>query len=169
MSADDMLSQWHNGIRILQIGHLRAAARYHLRHKWLGIPATILSIVVGTSVFASLSSPKDHSAVGIGVGLVSVMVAVLTGLQTFLNYPDLASKHQLAGVKYGSLRRRVEALAGPSRPVLLLSAGSAFRQTLTNTKDLVVFMHSSGPRVHLRQANCQQWCQTFQCCCGVRA
>jgi hypothetical protein len=37
-----------------------------------------------------------------------MIAALLTGVQTFLNYPDRAEKHKTAGAKYSDLRRKIE-------------------------------------------------------------
>ncbi len=44
------------------------------------------------------------------MGLLSVVAAVLTGLQTFLRYAELAEKHRLAGARFANLKHRIELL-----------------------------------------------------------
>jgi hypothetical protein len=107
LDALTLLEQWHNGIRIAQIAHSRAAAHYKLLGRMLGVPVTILTLVVGTSIFVTLTSSKDERVLLL-VGVISMLAAVLSGLQTFLNYTELAVKHHAAGNKYGQLRRRAE-------------------------------------------------------------
>src|SRR2546428_35193 len=102
-----LLTQWLNGIKIAHVAHSRAAASYRLRGQLLGVPVTVFTVVIGTSVFTTLhSSPNERIIIMIGV--TSVLAAVLSGVQTFLNYPEQAARHQAAGTKYGRLRRRVE-------------------------------------------------------------
>jgi hypothetical protein len=45
------------------------------------------------------------------VGLLSVLAAVLVGLQTFLRYAELAEKHRLAGARFSNLKHEIELLA----------------------------------------------------------
>jgi hypothetical protein len=103
------LQQWRNGLRIANIAHLQAASFYKLRSRVLGLPVTILSVVIGTSIFATLGS-SDNQLVLIAVGVISMVAATLSGMHTFLNYSELGEKHYAAGVKYGKLRRKVEEL-----------------------------------------------------------
>lgn len=109
MEALNLLQQWHNGVRITQIAHLRAAAHYVAMGRMLGIPVTIFSVVIGTSIFSNLGSSKNQEVL-VAAGIVSMIAAVLSGIQTFLNYPELAVRHHSAGCKYGELRRRIEEL-----------------------------------------------------------
>ena len=39
---------------------------------------------------------------------MSILVAIFSGLQTFLDYPAPAGRHQAAAIEYGILRREVE-------------------------------------------------------------
>jgi hypothetical protein len=105
--AASTFKQWGKGIRIAQIAHLRAAAYYQRMHQLLGIPVTVLTAVVGTSIFASMGE-SEKNALLIAAGIISALAAILSGVQTFLNFSELAVKHQLAGTKYGKLRRRVD-------------------------------------------------------------
>lgn len=79
--------------------HDLAARRNDTYRYWLGVPAIILSAVVGTTVFASLETQVDTS-LKIILGLISITSAVLASLQTFYNFAGLAESHRLAGVKY---------------------------------------------------------------------
>jgi hypothetical protein len=64
-------------------------------------------VIVGTTVFATLGE-SDRQGLLLVVGSVSILNAVLSGLQTFLNYPVLAEKHHQAGIRFGSLRRKMD-------------------------------------------------------------
>src|SRR5262249_14050962 len=84
------------------------AARIYERSKYLiGIPALIVSTIVGTSVFSTLAA-ETKSPVPLWVGLLSVAAAVLSALQPFLDFPARAERHRGAGVKYKSVIRSLE-------------------------------------------------------------
>src|SRR6476659_1613556 len=92
IEAQSLLQQWLNGIRIAHMSHSIAAARCKLKGQLFGIPVTVLSIITGTTIFGSLkSSRSDH--ILMAVGIISLLAAVLSGLQTFLNYPEQSQKH----------------------------------------------------------------------------
>jgi hypothetical protein len=107
MDVPRLLQQWLNGITMFHIAHHRAAALYEMRGRLLGLPVTIFSVVIGTTIFSTLGSSQNQGIL-LFVGVISMITAVLSGLQTFLNYPELAEKHRAASVKYAQLRRRVE-------------------------------------------------------------
>ena len=107
LDSQEIISRWHRGMRILELGHHTAAAHFTRRQRLLGIPVVIVSTVVGTTVFATISS-SPHPAAQILVGILSVTAGILSSLQTFLNFPELAEKHKIAAVKYGGLRREIE-------------------------------------------------------------
>src|SRR5687767_11287803 len=99
-----LLQQWLNGIKINQIGHLRVAAYYKRIGRGLGLATTLASVFISTSIFSGLSSSKNESLLVL-TGVISVIAAILAGLQTFLNYPEQGGKHQTTGLRYGRLRR----------------------------------------------------------------
>jgi hypothetical protein len=109
MEARDLLQQWRSGVRIAHIAHRKASAAYRRRGRYFGVPATAVSVIVGTTVFAAMSESTNQRLLLI-VGTVSILNAVLSGLQTFLNYPVLAEKHHQAGIRFGSLRRKMDAI-----------------------------------------------------------
>lgn len=78
--------------------HFAAAAMWRAMHVGLGIPTTILASIAAASAFSKMDS--SHS---IG-GWISIVVAVLSALTTFLNPPAKANAHFTAGNNYGALR-----------------------------------------------------------------
>lgn len=102
-----MLDGWLTGVRVLTIGHYAAAKVFEERHRNLGVPVIILSTVVGTAVFATIQTSPEPLAQAF-VGLLSLAAAILSGLQTFLGYSQLAEKHKRAAVQYSQLRRELD-------------------------------------------------------------
>jgi hypothetical protein len=114
-SVIELLEEWRFSARKMQYCHFAAANHFRKRHYWIGVPAVISSIVVGTSVFATLAREIDAS-IKILVGLMSVFATVLTGLQTFLRYEGRAEKHYSAGVQFGEVRRELEQYEALRKP-----------------------------------------------------
>jgi uncharacterized protein YhaN len=75
--------------------------------RFLGLVVVVFSAVVSASAFSSLKS-ADNQIVLVAVGIISLIATLLASVQAFLNYPELAAKHQTAGLAYGQLRRRLE-------------------------------------------------------------
>jgi hypothetical protein len=109
MSPSELIEQWTLRVHRVQMAHYESARLFERLHLWLGLPAIALSTLVGTAVFASLSRAAELS-LQIVIGLLSVAAAVLTGLQTFLKYSELAERHRLAGARFANLKHRLELL-----------------------------------------------------------
>ena len=105
----EVLHEWYRRAEITQYAHYLSADHFGKRKFWLGGPAVLLATFVGTSVFATMER-QPGLWLQIAVGLASVAAALLASLQTFMNYPERAEKHRLAGAKYGALGRELEQL-----------------------------------------------------------
>lgn len=140
--AHILLRQWLNGIKISQVAHKKAAAAYHRNGRLLGLFVTIGTIVVGTSVFTSLTS---SASVGLRIfaGCLSVLVAVAAGMQTFLDYSALCSRHRSAATDYGRLRLEVEEL-------LLRACASDLLSALTDIRVRWITLERESPELPQR-------------------
>ncbi len=87
--------------------HYDAAKKAAKRHSLLGIPVVITTTVITTSIFASLNNAPS---IGwkITAGIISLFSAVLSALQIFFKFSELAEKHKAAGTRYRSLRRQLD-------------------------------------------------------------
>jgi hypothetical protein len=103
----ELAQEWLRGVRIRDVAHNLAAARYDRIGQLLGIPVVIFATFVATASFSALSGSPVRW-VQIAAGAVSVVAAVLAGLQTFLRYPELSQKHKSAAGKCGEIRRAIE-------------------------------------------------------------
>lgn len=113
-SIEDLYDSWYRRVAAAEHGHRVMADRMRRRHLLVGIPVVILTTLVGTSAFASISKAHgdsitflgaDPDAVLIVVGSISVLAAVLSSLQTFLRYATRAEGHRIAALRYETLRR----------------------------------------------------------------
>lgn len=75
--------------------HFNAGTRWASYNYFLGLPSVILSALAGTAFFNDLPEVA---------GVMSVVVAVLTSLMTFLKPSERASAHKGSGDQYLSLR-----------------------------------------------------------------
>ncbi len=113
-NADQLLRTWARRARESQIAHYKSANRHRTKDRWLGVPAIILSTVVGTSVFATLQKEVGQDW-RITLAMLSILAAVLMTLHTSLAYSGSSERHRLAGARYASVRRQIEeTLASPS-------------------------------------------------------
>jgi len=70
----------------------------------------LITAIVGTSVFASIAAQAISVEAKVVVGLLSVLAAVLSSLQTFFKYSERAEKHRAFAARFGSVRRELEVL-----------------------------------------------------------
>jgi hypothetical protein len=127
-SAKTLLQNWYDRIGRVQVAHFAAAKRFGKRNIQLGLPAIIFSTIVGTSVFASLNNDNIPQWAKIAVGLISVVAAVLTALQTFLGFSERADKHRTTAVRYGAVGRQIEQFQ---------QTGSSARQSIDDLVDQI--------------------------------
>ena len=107
--VETLLVGWSRRVSAVESGHYKMADRLGRANIRLGVPIVVLSSLIGTSVFATLGQQVD-TTVRILVGMTSVLMAVLAGLQTFLRFAERAEKHRTAASLYSALRRELEEL-----------------------------------------------------------
>jgi hypothetical protein len=118
MTASDLLKRWMFRAYRMQMAHYKCARACETWHRRLGIPAIVLGAITSTAVFASLSDTATAQVptwlkpwLPLAVGLISVISAVLSALQTFLRDAELAEKHRAAGALFAHLKHEMELLA----------------------------------------------------------
>jgi len=103
----EILERWTRGLQLLHVAHNIASERFNYWNRLTGITTAMLSAVVGTTLFASLSD-SGLTAVRVVAGASSLLTAALSAGQLVWNYPELAARHRAAAVRYATLRRQVE-------------------------------------------------------------
>ncbi|TML58078.1 MAG: SLATT domain-containing protein [Actinobacteria bacterium] len=117
----ELLKDWRARAATTSSQHYRLAsslARLNIR---FGIPVVVLTTFVGTSVFATLQTDV-HVGLRIGLGLISVLAAVLASLQTFLRFGERAEKHRASAELWAALRREIDEMLA-LHPTYLASRG----------------------------------------------
>ncbi len=130
--AERVLGAWYRRARESQFAHYTAASRYSIRSRLLGVPSVVLSAAAGTALFATLQKSSASPDLRLAVGLVSVLAALLSALQTFLGLGDLADKHRSTASMYGAIRREIEEYQAlpPRSPDAVHAALSTVRKRL---------------------------------------
>lgn len=108
-NPEELILSWIKRARESQFTHYECQKKYETRHLWLGIPAMIMTTLSGASVFKSLQQSELEWIKYFAMAL-ALAAATLTALQTFLNNEGKARLHQEAGARYGSIRRKLEAM-----------------------------------------------------------
>lgn len=112
LEQTELLKHWHRHTSAAQHAHYLLAARLRRANLWIGIPAVVVSAVVGTSLFATLADTEGTLIVSTGlrvaIGSLSVIAAVLAAVQTFLGFAKRAEQHVQAADWYAAIRRKIE-------------------------------------------------------------
>lgn len=101
----NVLSEWLVRCRVALSAYNEATTRAVAAERRLGVPATILSALVATSVFSSL---ENDASLRFLTGALAIAATVLAALQTFLRHEERAEQFREAARSYGTLRRRIE-------------------------------------------------------------
>ena len=89
--------------------HYNARDRYAGYHTNVGIIVVILTAIMGTSVYCSLSKSEILLA-QIIVGIFTISIAVLAALQTYLNFEKRALRHKVTADRYLWLMKEAQRL-----------------------------------------------------------
>jgi hypothetical protein len=120
---DNQAKDWLRSLMILHRGHWNAARKYDKVNFILGIVATIMAAVSGTTFFSLLAEQAQRQGgrlwLQIGIGLFSLIAAGVVAVQTFFRSSELAMRHKRAAVIYGKLRRELEEKLDIGLPVIL--------------------------------------------------
>jgi len=107
--VEHLLRRWLKRAREGQHSHHQAGKRFRIANYVLAVPAIVITTSLGTAAFATISSEAGSTAKAWFGGL-SILAAVLVALQTQFRYLERSEKHKAIGHRYGSVRRRIEAV-----------------------------------------------------------
>lgn len=102
----DFLLSKIGSLKINQITHYHACERHLRQHRTAGILLVVFSTVSLGLAFADTSSLPYSEFFG---PVLSIAVALLSAVLTFMGNQALASEHQSSAVAYGALLRECEA------------------------------------------------------------
>ncbi|HIP26458.1 MAG TPA: SLATT domain-containing protein [Flavobacteriaceae bacterium] len=92
-----------------QIGHYLESEKYTKYHYYLGVPLMVLSGVTNVGVLYQVDFTKIDILM-VGLIISTLLVTILSALQTFLNFYQKAELHRSMAVKYGKIKRDIEML-----------------------------------------------------------
>lgn len=157
VNTTDLLRHWRFRVHRVQLGHYLAGRHYDLMHLLLGIPAVVLSAIVGSAVFSSLATEGLPVGCTVLVGFLSIASLVLTALQTFLKYSELAERHKIAGARFADLKHQIEMVA-----VFDIEDRDAVRLKLESVEKLWARVREESPNLPARIWDCVEKELTFE-------
>lgn len=99
-----LISDWHRRCRQSQRLNYETANIYIRYHYVVGVLSIILSAIVSSSFISQNNAYVNLS------GVISLIVGILTALQTFFRFSEKAEKYKTISAKYGAVRRQLEYL-----------------------------------------------------------
>lgn len=145
--AETLLRDWLRRARESQHSHHEAGKFCRAINYWFAAPVIIITTVVGTAAFASIEKQVSDSA-KIWFGVVSLLAAVLSALQTHFQFSERSEKHKSLGATYGNIRREIE-------EVLSLPPGQRgdMKKVMSRIRERLDAIASEGPVVSRRIFN----------------
>lgn len=92
---------------VISRAHYIAWERANKLQNRLGVPVVISTAIVGTTIFATIN---ENPSIGwkITAGLISLIAAVLSALQSSFKFSETADNHKSAGASYAAMRRDLD-------------------------------------------------------------
>jgi hypothetical protein len=106
-----LILDWARKVHTLEYAHRYESKDNESRNGSLGNAATIISAIVAGIVGLSIPDSSEWKTVGTALSVVgSIVVAIITGIQTNTKPSEVAEKHRYSSSSYEELRHRIELL-----------------------------------------------------------
>lgn len=119
---DCLLREWKKQITSRAVVHNNLARRFSKRNYILGVPVIILAAITATGILATFEdcdcSNKNSTRcdvvpwVRVVTGILAILSASLSGIQTFVNYQKKSEENKTAFNGYSRLKRNIEVTLG---------------------------------------------------------
>jgi hypothetical protein len=106
-TCKELLDSWCNSASVMHIAHHKAAASCARTQRWLGVLVASLGAVVASSLFIAVSEGRNPTLLLI-TGIVSMVTAVLSAVNSSLDLGGRSQRHYSAAVAFQGLRREIE-------------------------------------------------------------
>jgi hypothetical protein len=91
--------------------HFNAGDRHEARHYWIGIPLIVINIITGSILFYVIKEGFEGWSKYIPL-ILTMIAALLSGFQTYLNLPRKVEGHRRVGNKYLSVMKKCDRIQG---------------------------------------------------------
>ncbi len=111
-----LISDWHRRCRQSQRLNYETGSLYLKYHYIVGVISIVLSTIVSSTFFTQIVQQNTNNQtviivfIAYGIGFMSVLVGILSALQTFFRFSEKAEKYKTISAKYGAVRRELEYL-----------------------------------------------------------
>lgn len=117
-----LLQTWRDELGVLLKSHYSRSISIRRLNYLLGIPVILIAMSVASYIFFTINHNPDFWVKMIA-GMLLLLGAILTSLQTFLKYSEQAENHRNASARYQSLHHSLDQLlAFPPKDETALAA-----------------------------------------------
>ncbi|MDO9167955.1 MAG: SLATT domain-containing protein [Methylobacter sp.] len=104
-----LLKSWRDELRIMMRTHYVLSTKIRLLNYVLGIPCIIIAMLIASYIFFTINQDVVLW-VKMLFGLLTLLLAILASLQTFLKYSEQAENHRNASARYQALFNGIDQL-----------------------------------------------------------
>jgi len=104
-----LLKSWRDELGVTMHTHYALSTKIRLLNYILGVPCIIIAMLVATYIFFTINQDVVLW-VKMLFGLLTLLLAILASLQTFLKYSEQAENHRNASARYQALFNGIDQL-----------------------------------------------------------
>jgi hypothetical protein len=104
LQIQDLLVDWKQRVNDHQKANHALAIKNYNYHYWIGVSAIIFTTIAGATLLAEVEGPR----IRIIIGIVGVIAAILSSIQTFYSHAKRAENHRLGESQLVHVRREIE-------------------------------------------------------------
>ncbi len=104
LTIQELIDDWKQRVNDHQKANYALAIKHNKYHYWIGLPAIILT----TMAAATLLAVAEGSQIRITVGIVGIIGAILSAIQTFYSQAKRAENHRFVASQLVHIRRDIE-------------------------------------------------------------
>lgn len=100
----DLIDDWKQRVNDHQKANYALAIKHNKYHYWIGLPATLLTMIAAATLLAT----AEESRIKITIGIVGIIAAILSAIQTFYSQAKRAENHRFIASQLVHVRRDIE-------------------------------------------------------------
>jgi hypothetical protein len=102
-SFEQIISDWEKQIGNHISAHLIASDQNHNYHYWVGLPATVLATIAGSTLLTATTTEWLR----VIIGIITLVSAALMAIQTFYSFSKRAEMHRTAAMQFKQVNREL--------------------------------------------------------------
>ncbi|MGR9014614.1 MAG: SLATT domain-containing protein [Gammaproteobacteria bacterium] len=104
-----LLKSWRDELGVMMRTHYVLSTKVRLLNYVLGVPCIIIAMLIASYIFFTINQEVVFW-VKMLFGLLTLLMAILASLQTFLKYSEQAENHRNASARYQALFNGIDQL-----------------------------------------------------------